>query len=187
MSESSNNQSADGPLFVIGRQHSGNTMLATVLGRHPEVYAFTGEESFFEHWNSMPHDQHIVHRVVREIEGGSDMEDVPGVEELLSRNFPHPLAQFLREKVGPGASPLGLYLRGKQRVAASNGADRWAQKATSYAFYIEDILQAIPSSRLIFLLRNPLDLTASLKRRGGWSHVLRMVWGWNRGTGHVQK
>jgi len=37
------------PIFIIGRQHSGNTMLARCLGRAPEVHSLTGEGQFFEH------------------------------------------------------------------------------------------------------------------------------------------
>ena len=59
---------------------------------------------------------------------------------------------------------------------------RWAQKATSYVFYIEDILETIPEARLCFLSRNPIDIAASLKRRGEWRRALRMVSGWNRGA-----
>lgn len=55
------------------------------------------------------------------------------------------------------------------------------QKATSYVFYVEDILRALPDARLVFLLRNPLDLAASLKRRGEGKRLLRMIWGWNEG------
>ena len=39
----------EGPIFIIGRQHSGNTMLDRCLGRSPEVYSATGEGTFFEH------------------------------------------------------------------------------------------------------------------------------------------
>ncbi len=166
--------SSERPLYVIGRQHSGNTMLATLLGRHPAMYAFTGEGTFFEHRGAIRQDEDPVPRVVREIANGADPPLPPDVREALTR--------FLRGQHGPEASVPELYVHGKEKVAASEGADRWVQKATSYVFHVDDILRALPSARLIFLLRNPLDLGASLKRRDGWYRVLRMIWGWNRGV-----
>ncbi|MCS4194420.1 hypothetical protein GGP50_002646 [Salinibacter ruber] len=177
----SKSSSNDGePIFVVGRQHSGNTMLATLLGQHPDVYAFVGEGTFFEHRNSISTDRRGAYRVVQAIEGGRTMQDVADVETLLSQNPPHQLFRFFQKEIGLEAAPLKLYRRGKQKITEANLANRWVQKATSYAFYVDDILEALPSSRMIFLLRNPLDLGASLKRRGGWHRVLRMVWGWNR-------
>ncbi len=171
----SNLSSNDGePVFVIGRQHSGNTMLATLLGQHPDVYSFTGEGAFFEHRGSIGKQSDPLPAVVQEVGGGADPS--------LSVSHRDELLQTLRKKETPGESVVELYAHGKRLVAQAEGACRWVQKATSYVFYINDILQSLPSSRLIFLLRNPLDLGASLKRRGEWSRVLRMIWGWNRGA-----
>lgn len=179
----SNLSSNDGePVFVIGRQHSGNTMLATLLGQHPDVYAFTGEGTFFEHWDTISKSPRTAYRVIQEIEGGRTMKDVADLEDLISGDSQHPLVQFFRKEIGLEQAALELYRHGKQRITEASGAKRWAQKATSYAFYVEDILKSLPTSRLIFLLRNPLDLGASLKRRGNWARVLRMMWGWNRGV-----
>lgn len=165
---------AGGPLYVIGRQHSGNTMLATLLGQHPDVYSFTGEGAFFEHRGSIRKQSDPLPAVVQEVGGGEDPSlSVTRRDELL---------QTLRKKKTPGESVVELYAHGKRLVAQAEGAYRWVQKATSYVFYVNDILQSLPSSRLIFLLRNPLDLGASLKKRASWSRVLRMAWGWNRGV-----
>src|SRR5262245_14500515 len=38
-----------GPIFVSGRQHSGNTVVAVLLGRLPGCLAQIDENSFFEH------------------------------------------------------------------------------------------------------------------------------------------
>lgn len=166
--------SPEGPLYVIGRQHSGNTLLATMLGRHPCVYPFTGEGTFFEHRRAIQQEEDPVPRVAAEVAGGADPP--------LSAEVRKELTRFLHRERGGETTVSDLYSRGKERVAASEGADRWVQKATSYVFHVDDILRALSASRLIFLLRNPLDLGASLKRRDNWHRVLRMIWGWNRGV-----
>ena len=66
-------------------------------------------------------------------------------------------------------------------LSRRHGTNRWAQKATCYIFYVEEILQSFRNARLIYLARNPLDLAASLKRRGNARYFLNMIWAWNRG------
>jgi hypothetical protein len=69
---------------------------------------------------------------------------------------------------------------GMRRLA--DGHERWAQKATSYIFYVDDILRAFPRAQLIFMLRNPFDIAASLKTRGQRADIVRAVLAWNRGV-----
>ena len=74
-----------------------------------------------------------------------------------------------------------MYARCMEWLAQREGATRWAQKATSYIFHVDAILECFPDVRLVFLVRNPMDLAASMKRRGGWGAVARMAYGWNKG------
>jgi hypothetical protein len=163
------------PIFVVGRQHSGNTLLVSILDNHPAVLGLKNEGTFFEHQDRLRtlSRQLTVKRIAQIIEGGTEREDVPrqSLEEHLQRS--------LRRD---GGTPVDLYRRGMRWFASKDEAVQWAQKATSYIFYVDSILGAIPDARLIFLARNPLDIAASLKRRGEWRRTLRMVWGWNRGT-----
>ncbi len=163
------------PIFIIGRQHCGNTMLATMLGRHADVYASTGEGNFFEQVNAIqtgaPEERR--ERVVREIAHGAD--------PVLGKELQRTIRSYLRDAVDCQASEE-LYAKGKAFLAAQNGAERWVQKATSYVFHTERILEAFPDAKLLFLVRNPLDLAASVHRRGYfWNHIARTVWGWNAG------
>ena len=158
------------PVFVIGRQHSGNTMLTRMLGRHDQLHAFSGEGTFFERQSEIqaaPIEERP-HRVAREMSGG-DL----ALEDVL---------HYIRQRVEDRPQPLDQYLAGKRGIAEQHGATRWVQKATSYVFHASDILERLPRAQFLFLSRNPLDLAASLKRRGAKVRWGRMVWGWNRGT-----
>jgi hypothetical protein len=119
-----------------------------------------------------------VPHIVRSAKGGAAPVSEACHEELV---------ETLRRHQEEGASISALYAQGKNVIAASDGASRWAQKATSYIYYVDDILEAFPSARLVFLLRNPVDIAASLKRRGEWHRVLRMIWGWNVGIRIAQR
>ncbi|WP_262920905.1 sulfotransferase family protein [Salinibacter ruber] len=161
------------PIYIIGRQHCGNTMLATMLGHHPDLYAFTNEGNFFEHVESIRSQERReqIRSIAREIRRGGGAE----------RQTEEEIVACLREKEGLNA--FDRYIVGKDIVAAKQGASRWVQKATSYVFQVESILQAFPDAKLLFLIRNPLDLAASIKRRGYYQHhIWRTMWGWNTGV-----
>lgn len=162
------------PVFVIGRQHSGNTMLARMLGRHSQFRAFCGEGTFFERLPGLqtaaPSER--PRGVAREISGGALSTD-----EVL---------QHIQRRAGHSDRALHHYLAAKRGLTEDAGAVRWVQKATSYVFHASEILAHLPEARFLFLVRNPLDLAASKKRRGAKSGWLRMLWGWNRGIRRAQ-
>jgi len=167
-----------GPIFIIGRQHSGNTMLARCLGRAPEVYSVTGEGQFFEHQAflggmSSSGKMDSIISLVRQSGG-----DIP--DESRDEVRGHMRSAIEKEKRGGTAGQM--YAQCMEWVAQQKGATRWAQKATSYIFHVDEILECFPDARLLFLARNPLDLAASMKRRGGWGAVARMIYGWNKGV-----
>lgn len=150
-------------------------MLATMLGHHPELYAFTGEGNFFEHVESFHSKdrQNQIREIAREIARADD----PALEEDIQEA----IVSHLRKE--EAKTVFDRYAAGKNVVAARHHASRWVQKATSYIFHVESILQALPKTKLLFLVRNPLDLAASVKRRGYYQHHIgRTIWGWNTGV-----
>jgi len=164
---------ASPPLYIAGRQHCGNTMLATMLGRHEEVFSFTGEGTFFEHYGTDPGEERDTEWIVQQVIRGAD---IPFGEDVRQQ-----VANCLTQK-SSSSSTIGRYTAGKTAGARMNDATRWVQKATSYIFHVDTIFRAIPDARVIFLIRNPFDLAASLKRRGEWRRMMRMIWGWNQGV-----
>jgi hypothetical protein len=123
------------PVFIIGRQHSGNTLLATILGRSPDVFSLRGEGTFFEHR--------------AELRPLAPPERADRVAELIGSgaSSPHEVSSRLKEVLSgsngaTSASALDLYRQGMEHLAAQHGKTRWAQKATSYIFYVDEILDA---------------------------------------------
>jgi len=147
-------------------------MLATMLGGHEEVFAFTGEGTFFERYTTATDGTEDTEWIADEVVLGAD----PALSEEVRQ---HVLDHLTSETAS--LSTVERYKAGKMVVAQMNGATRWVQKATSYIFHVDTILRSIPEAQVIFLIRNPLDLAASLKRRGEWRRMMRMIWGWNRG------
>jgi len=162
-------------------------MLASMLDRHSEVRAFTGEDNFFEHLAGVTgilralqaaDEESLIERVIHEL--------AFGVDPALSETERRLLLDTLRNH-GDVQDSRVHYATGKAALADRVGASRWAQKAASYIFHVDAILETFPKARIVFLVRNPLDLAASMRRRGEWANVGRMLWGWNAGVKRALK
>lgn len=172
-------------LFIAGRQHSGNTMLCQIFLNHPQCFCDCNENTWFE-WRPI-------------IEGTQEPETkvhssvshlLAGREEDAQRIEPQLLDWFL---ANPSASVYELFSQGMRRVTDLDGKDFWVLKATSYIFYAEEILQNLPAVKIVYLMRNPMDLIASTYNRikhasrqgeavhyGDWLYTV--VIGWRKGV-----
>ncbi|WP_263785007.1 sulfotransferase family protein [Salinibacter grassmerensis] len=170
-------EGSNGPIFIIGRPHSGNTMLTDMLGRHPDIRSYRGEDHFFEKYNSIKkieNNEKKFDRIIEEVIGGMDSE----ASERRGSNI---YTEFNSEGI-KSKSIHEVYEEGKRYFAKKENSKRWAQKATSYIFYVDDIIDRLPSSKFIFVVRNPMDIAASKKRRGDEEKWFRTLWGWSRGV-----
>lgn len=157
-------------VFILGRQHSGNTVVAHLLGRLPGVHARIDESSFFELRSGIDRTPSPSGRANAVIES---LRLEPSEDRHAVSNR---LMQLAASR--PNATALSLYLAAMDLLAEVAGAHTWVQKATSYIFHAREILTDVPGSRLIYMLRNPFDLAASEKRRG-WTKGY--IWGTPKG------
>jgi hypothetical protein len=167
---------AEAPIYIIGRQHSGNTMLATVLSQHPDLYAYKGEGNFFEQlpaFDTVNDRRQRIKAVVEEIGRAADPSlDEPTKSEIRS---------FIRQEAREGVSLIDQYISGKSYLLRNAEAKRWVQKATSYVFHVPTIKEHLPWAQFLFMARNPMDLAASKKKRGSKEKWVRTLWGWREG------
>ncbi len=164
------------PIFIMGRQHCGNTMLASILGRNPAVFSMEGEGTFFEFWPRL-----------ESLEKAQRLDILiqtfdKGVRPRMSEEEQTALNTFIADQVEEPITGAEVYIRANQFLMGRRGCQRWAQKATSYIFQTDKLLKVFPQAKLIFLIRNPFDLAASLKRRQFPGKIFQMVYGWNRGV-----
>jgi len=163
------------PIFISGRQHSGNTVTALLLGRIPGIYSQVAESVVLE--------QH--HLLDRDRDPASRARRLTRLIDLEAEDHRDWLAAHLQEAAGraPDTPTLTLYLDAMNAVSERMGCHRWAQKGTSYVFYAKEILERIPDSKLLYMLRNPWDLAASRRRRNHRAEaILSTMMGWSRGS-----
>ena len=163
-----------GPLFIAGRQHSGNTVTACVFERVANCLTVNVEGLFFEQ-------RSLIDRIKDPTERAKRLVDLLKFEdEELADRTKHWLIDWQNKT--PDASALDCYCQAMQFATLDAGKEFWVRRATSYIFYAHEILTLMPKARVLYLLRNPHDVCASIKRRNPkMDRNLGWVTSWNRG------
>ncbi|HEV2694393.1 MAG TPA: sulfotransferase [Verrucomicrobiae bacterium] len=147
MSESNQNHTrlnGENLLFIAGCPRSGTTWLQRLLAAHPLIK--TGQESrLFEyvgsqwqHWR-----QDLASKLVSN-RGGNGLACYLRAEEFLAlqKQYVSSVLGLMLRDVGPGQ----IFL----------------EKTPSNARYIPEIAELLPSAKIILMIRDPRDVTASL-------------------------
>jgi hypothetical protein len=148
---------AMGPVFISGRQHSGNTVLTVVLSRLPRWYGQSEESTLLERHRLIDAMGDVQLRVAA-------MVKAIGLEDDTQTQWLHAFIER-RWSTSPTMPALTLWREAMDGLTARRGDARWTQKGTSYIFYGRELLEAWPDAQLVYMLRNPWDLVASRRRR----------------------
>jgi hypothetical protein len=149
------------PVFVVGMNGSGTTMLVDSLGRHPELYGFPRETRVIPHLISTVgqlgdlNDDDNFLRVWKRVHG------IPAFRLLNGGQIP-PLpanwAAFPRDL----ASVLDAVFR---HFAIRHGKIRWVEKTPQHVQHLECLHRVFPGAKFIHIIRDGRDCAASLHRR----------------------
>jgi hypothetical protein len=183
--EAGSDHRAPGPVFVSGRQFSGNSVTTKILMQAPGCLGFIADNGYWEFLHVIDRIGDPRARVERAIEGMRFVEN-PNLGREVRRHLPRWIDEH------PDANALAIYLEAMRHCMRVSGAACWLQKATSYIFYADEILTALPDAKMIYLMRNPYDLLASTKRRyleRHWTRdrILGILMGWNKGVRLAQR
>ena len=165
------------PIFVVGHARSGTTLLATMLGRHPQLAA-TPETHFFNEgrYALAPQYAHGAATVARRI-ATTRLRHLEFDEAALSTLL-HPAAMT---DAGVITALLSGYLH-------RSGKARMVEKTPVHIRHIDDILTCLPDARIIWIQRDGRACIASLRKVDWATHditALSRQWARNMGFGQI--
>jgi hypothetical protein len=151
----------DAPIFVVGANRSGTTLLRLILNAHsriaiPEelvyVTAHTGNRGI-DQWRDPGYTQdHYRFFIERFLEDNA---------ETLAPLDLDALADRIASSTTPNLrSPYQMAL---EAWARQQGKERWGEKTPSNIFYAEHILDMFPDAQFIHLIRDPRAGVASMQ------------------------
>jgi hypothetical protein len=166
------------PVFIIGMNGSGTTMLLDCLDSHPSLYGFRRETK-------------VIPYLIESLQKYGDLNDDANFRRLWDevRNIPdfhhvnHGVVPPLPEDWRNYPRDLGAVLDGVFRYfAAREGKARWCEKTPMHALHIRRLAEIFTNAKFIHIIRDGRACAASFHRRWGrspaltvyrWKHVVR--------------
>ncbi|MFO1468548.1 MAG: sulfotransferase [Steroidobacteraceae bacterium] len=149
------------PIFVVGMNGSGTTMLLDCLGRHPQLYAF-------------PRETRLIPYLMSREAGFGDLK----VEANYRRLWDEVSNLFVFREANGGV-PVPMPADWQQRprslasvldavfghFAAAQGKHRWCEKTPQHVQHIAALAVRFPQARFVHMVRDGRDCAASFARR----------------------
>jgi hypothetical protein len=144
------------PIFVVGMQRSGTTLMRSLLSAHPNL-TIAPETHFINrfvlgHGAAELHDEQEFLRFWREFVASDRFADlgIDGEEVKASvlRGGDHRFRAVFRAVL--------------EAYAAKTGKARWGEKTPHHVDHVDTLLDWFPSARVVFMVRDPRAACASL-------------------------
>lgn len=149
------------PVFLVGMNGSGTTMLLDSLGRHSQLYAF-------------PRETRVLPHLIANIERFGDLADDDaflrlweevrkiGVLRYVNDGQPVPLPEDWADTPRNLAAVLDRVFK---YFAQRQGKSRWCEKTPQHAQHILSLATIFPKAKFVHMIRDGRDSAASFKRR----------------------
>jgi len=147
------------PIFIIGAERSGTTLLMTMLGCHPRIAIpevvgyYSRFRPYLYTYGDLGKDENFRTLAEEMVFGlktpfwGMKVNPRTIVDEIVSE---------LKER-----SFAGIYCAMSERYARENGnKPRWGEKTPHNLFFVKEILEDFPNSQFIFVTRDGRDASA---------------------------
>lgn len=162
------------PVFVVGMNGSGTTMLADSLGMHPDLYMF-------------PHEVRLLPYLIRRAGRLGDLTDYKEHRRLAdelwrSKPFWHvrrrvdaPVPESCLRQPSLAATIDALFAY----HAAAAGKRRWGEKSPMNVLHMELLARSFPGAQFVHIVRDGRDAAQSFHRRFGYIPC-ETVYRWKR-------
>lgn len=165
---------SESPVFIVGVPRSGTTLVSSMLSAHPNI-AISPETHFLNNWAKPNLENNL-----------SSKQDIDSFWDCYSHSdrFSHlgldancVEAGFIStvEEFGYKA----IFSTILQEYAHKLDKRRWGEKTPSHYLHIDTLLEWYPQARIIWMLRDPRSVVASLMKvdwASSYTHVNAKLW-----------
>lgn len=166
------------PVFIVGMNGSGTTMLLDCLGRHPQLYGFQLETRVMPDYLSAGSSQADLNDDDEFLKLFNDIRKLP-VFQMVNQSAEVPLPQDWREYPRQASAIFDyvfLYFASKE------GKSRWCEKTPQHVQHLDLLAQHYPQARFIHIIRDGRDCASSFQRR--WYRTPELtIYRWRRVVG----
>jgi hypothetical protein len=151
------------PVFIVGMNGSGTTMLLDHMGEHPQLFGYRLETQFLPGYliNAGKYGDLDDDTNLRRL--WDDMRSEFAIRKV-NRRMPLDLPDDWRDTP---RSVAGVFDAMMLEFAAREGKTRWCEKTPSHIFHLDLLSEAFPSAKFIHIVRDGRDCAASCLRRWG--------------------
>ena len=163
----------DSPIFVVGVPRSGTTLMRFMLCAHPGI-SIAPETNYLNRW--MRFYSHLDVRKPGEFE--VFWEDFRRLELFPSFGI-DPDSTLKRIRAAQAHDHRAIFACIAREYAARTGKARWGEKTPKHEHYLRVLLEWFPAARVIYLLRDPRAVAASLLSKdwgGSYVHAHAERW-----------
>lgn len=179
-------QLKDKPLFIVGQERSGTTLLMTMLGCHPRI-AVPEVAWWYPRFRGYLHTY-------------GDLTDKGNLRTLADEMILGLMVPFWGMPVNPRTivdevldelkerSFAGIYCAMLERYARWVGKPRWGEKTPNNVFYVKEILEDFPGAQFLCVTRDARDMAADAIRSSfGPTNAYAAAQEWKFGQQTIQK
>ncbi|MBT9312509.1 sulfotransferase family protein [Leptothoe kymatousa] len=158
---------AERPIFIVGMPRSGTTLLTSLLSAHPRI-AISPESHFLTYW--LPTYGHLIEQP----------DKFQQFWQMLShsKRFSYfdidpetTLANILAK--GPPTA-VNIFAGWLETYGNRRGKPRWGEKTPLHYQHLEQLLAWFPHAQVLWLLRDPRAVSASLLRMNWASNYVHI-------------
>lgn len=166
----------DTPLFLVGFQRSGTTLLRLMLNAHPDfAIPHDSADLWLRYRRQVPRYNHL--RAPEDVR--TMIDDLLAEPRIQAWQTPLPKERLLAEP--PPSSFPGVMARFHQVYAQAHGKRCWGDKNTGTLTELDQLNAMFPSCKIVHLVRDGRDCALSHLSKAyvyGYENVLRVAMEW---------
>lgn len=163
----------DKPVFVLGCDRSGTTLLSLLLSQSPDLH-MTLESGFIPDLYEKRQEYDDFTEPKQRWYFIRDLQTTNATSNTIAFDI-FELTDVQAEESLKRAAPTnyaGAIDALFSKTAHMNNKSRWGNKTPKYVHNIDLLVKLFPKAKIVHLIRDPRDVAASIKRVG-WTHTIK--------------